>query len=112
MAANLQSRGFVSFGKRLVGQIHPRRSIHNSIYDKNPDENTHSTVVPDHVMPPRADEYWAPHPKTGVFGPSSNDKPDLDHDSGPNSVASDESALEQRAFFRPNEDLEKPPVQP
>ncbi|CAA0813095.1 Unknown protein [Striga hermonthica] len=120
MAANLKSRGLASLGKRFVGQIHSRdpvsaapytlRSIHNSTYDKNVDENTHSTVVPDHLMPPQVEEYWAPHPKTGVFGPSSDDKQSLGLDSG--GYPSAESVLEQKAFFRPLEDLEKPQVQP
>lgn len=86
------------------------RSVQASAYDKNPEENVNSTVVPDNVIPPQPDEYWAPHPKTGVFGPATDENP------GPGRSAdgtSDEgSVLEEKAFFRPLEDLEKPPVQP
>ncbi|KAK4433204.1 Late embryogenesis abundant protein [Sesamum alatum] len=110
-ANNLQSRGLVSLGKRLVGQIRSPpllRSVHVSAYDKNPEDNINPTVVPDHVIPPQVEEYWAPHPKTGVFGPATDDKPGV-HASA---SASPDSVLEEKAFFRPLEDLDKPPFQP
>ncbi|KAI3457886.1 hypothetical protein Pfo_014549 [Paulownia fortunei] len=122
MAANLQSRGLASLGKRIVGQIRSRdsvaipplslRSVHVSAYDKNPEENVHPTVVPDHVIPPQPEEYWAPHPQTGVFGPATNDNPGPGGGSGVHASAGADSVLEQKAFFRPLEDLDKPPVQP
>lgn len=84
--------------------------MQTSAYDKNPEENINPTIVPDHVMPPQPDQYWAPHPKTGVFGPARDDSPGS---GGPAGVqSSDGSVLEQKAFFRPMEDLDKPPVQP
>ncbi|KAH6813632.1 hypothetical protein C2S51_022650 [Perilla frutescens var. frutescens] len=123
MAANLQgTRGLANLGKRLAGQIRSRdsaafsqlssRSVHGSAYDKNPEENVSATVVPDHVMPPQPDEYWAPHPKTGVFGPATDDTPGSGRDPGVQASAEGGSVLEQKAFFRPLEDLDKPPVQP
>lgn len=82
------------------------RSVQASAYEKNPEENVNSTLVPDHVIPPQSDEYWAPHPKTGVFGPSTDENPGAEGSTDGGSV------LEEKAFFRPLEDLEKPPVQP
>ncbi|KAL3630781.1 hypothetical protein CASFOL_023765 [Castilleja foliolosa] len=120
MAANLQSRGLASLGKRFVGQIQSRdsvvapftlRGVHTSVYDKNPDESVHSSMVPDHVMPLKTEEYWAPHPKTGVFGPAKDARMGSGQDSGVRASAGAESVLEAKAFFRPQEDLEKPPVQ-
>ncbi|XP_011075823.1 uncharacterized protein LOC105160234 isoform X2 [Sesamum indicum] len=116
-AANSQSRGLASLGKRLVGQIRSRplllsRSVHVSAYDKNPEDNINPTVVPDHVIPAQPEEYWAPHPQTGVFGPASEDKPGASvHANGSDSGRA-ESVLEEKAFFRPLEDLDKPPVEP
>ncbi|KAL3653782.1 hypothetical protein CASFOL_003463 [Castilleja foliolosa] len=119
MAANLQGRGlFMSLGKRFVNQIQSRdsvspftlRSVHTSVYDKNPDESDHSTVVPDHVIPQQTEEYWAPHPKTGVFGPADASS-GSGQDTGVHTSTGAESVLEEKAFFRPQEGLEKPPVQ-
>ncbi|CAK9172486.1 unnamed protein product [Ilex paraguariensis] len=121
MASNLQSRRFVSLGKRFVNQICTgsardstqsssltlRRAVHVSVYDKNPDDQIHSTVVPDEVIEPQSDKYWAPHPKTGVFGPATDGGERAFHTS--HVVASEGSVLEQKAFFRSLEDLEKPP---
>lgn len=88
-----------------------RRPVHNSVYDKNPEDHAVPTVVPDEVIQPHSDEYWAPHPKTGVFGPATQ----LGFHSSPTHTTADpqqDSVLEQKAFFRPLEDLEKPPPQP
>lgn len=79
-----------------------------SAYDKNPEENVNPTLVPDHVIAPQSEEYWAPHPKTGVFGPAADEIPGSSHDAGANGS----SVLEEKTFFRPLEDLDKPPVQP
>ncbi|KAL7106728.1 hypothetical protein ACP275_06G011200 [Erythranthe tilingii] len=121
MAANLQVRGVASFGKRLVGQIRSRDSlpiipplsltlrcvgVHSSAYDKNQEDHVQANMVPDHVMPPQPEVYWAPHPKTGVFGPTTGSSDE--HEAS----ASEDSVLEQKTFFRPLEDLDKPPVQP
>ncbi|KAK6155433.1 hypothetical protein DH2020_009681 [Rehmannia glutinosa] len=89
-----------------------RKSVHNSVYDKNPEDSVNATVVPDHVIPPQQDEYWAPHPKTGVFGPAADDNPGSGGGSSVHAGGSEDSVLEQKAFFRPQEDLDKPPVQP
>ncbi|XP_009770359.1 late embryogenesis abundant protein At5g17165-like [Nicotiana tabacum] len=113
MATTLQKRGFLSLGKRFLNQfsyasarnsptLSGRRAVHASVYDKNPEEYVRPYfVVPDEVI---NDKYWAPHPQTGVFGPVT------DH-SGfkimPASASVD-SVLEQKAFFRPLEDLDKP----
>ncbi|KAL2453727.1 Uncharacterized protein Adt_48770 [Abeliophyllum distichum] len=71
--ANLHSWKLASFGKRFVRQIVPRdstllpitflffrRGVHVSVYDKNPEEHVRPTVVPDDVIAPQSDKYWAP----------------------------------------------------
>lgn len=83
-----------------------RRAVHVSVYDKNVDEQVRPTVVPDEVIEPQSDKYWAPHPQTGVFGPATGDNPAPGESSAVND--GEESVLEQKAFFRPLEDLEKP----
>ncbi|XP_073034912.1 late embryogenesis abundant protein At5g17165-like [Primulina eburnea] len=137
MAANFQSRGLASFSKQLVSRVRSRdstviriygfadgdslryryinnlsdysnwRGVHVSTYDKNPDEDhSHSAVVPDNVIPSQTQQYWAPHPKTGVFGPAKEGPALADEDGGSNGGT--DSVLEQKAFFRPLEDLDKP----
>ncbi|KAA3457317.1 hydrogen peroxide induced protein 1 [Gossypium australe] len=123
MAANLKSGGGIaSLGKRLLNRTStrtpslfistssPTRSPHASAYDKNLDDQAHAAVVPDDVIQPQSDKYWAPDPRTGVFGPateqlnaSAGGEKGI-HSSGANSV------LEEKAWFRPTsiEDLEKP----
>ncbi|KAG8381648.1 hypothetical protein BUALT_Bualt06G0143400 [Buddleja alternifolia] len=120
MAANLQSRGLASFGKRLIGQIRSRdsaiipshsiRSVHATAYEKNPDEHALPTVVPDHVIPSQSEEYWAPHPETGVFGPATDDNLASRGNGDLHASVNTDSVLEQKAFIRPLEveDLEKP----
>ena len=107
MAISLQNRGFVSLKKGFLNYINQsstilstRRAVHASVYDKNLEE---SVLVPDEVIKAKSDKYWTPHPHTGVFGPAT------DHHIGIRAVtASVDSVLEQKAFFRPLEDLEKP----
>ncbi|KAK6936566.1 hypothetical protein RJ641_033596 [Dillenia turbinata] len=91
------------------------RGVHYSVYDKNPEDNVRPAVVPDYVIQSQSDTYWAPHPQTGVFGPAeergfrsappNGDNPNGNGDSG-------ESVLELKAWFRPLEDVDKPPAQP
>ncbi|XP_022719871.1 late embryogenesis abundant protein At5g17165-like [Durio zibethinus] len=134
MAANWKSGGGIAvLGKRLLNRTSIRqpspfndfathsppavaltiRSAHASAYDKNLDDQVHSSVVPDDVIQPQSDKYWAPHPKTGVFGPAT----ELDASAGGeqgfrSSLANGgvNSVLEEKAWFRPTsiEDLEKP----
>lgn len=87
--------------------------MHVSVYDKNPEDHVHPSVVPDDVIPPQPEKYWAPHPQTGVFGPATDHKPASGGERGLHASASADldSVLEQKAFFRPLEDLDKP-VQP
>ncbi|KAK9095615.1 hypothetical protein Scep_027084 [Stephania cephalantha] len=126
MAANSQSgRGIASLGRRFVSQIwtgrNPspasfspvsglsRKGVHTSVYDKNIDEQVCPSVVPDDVIEPESDKYWAPHPQTGVFGPASDP-----NNAAPASTSNrngGETVLEQKAWFRPLEDVEKQPYQ-
>lgn len=79
-----------------------------SVYDKNPEEQSRPSLVPDHVILSQPEHYWFPHPQTGVFGPATDHKPALSSDRGFHVSAPAESVLEQKAFFRPLEDLDKP----
>ncbi|KAK7406005.1 hypothetical protein VNO78_07618 [Psophocarpus tetragonolobus] len=82
---------------------------YSSSYDKNPDDQIHSGPVPDDVIhATQSGKYWAPHPQTGVFGPPGAAA------SGGEQRPSHSDALEEKAWFRPNnlEDLEKPHTLP
>ncbi|CAN4089417.1 unnamed protein product [Withania somnifera] len=116
MAANLKSRGLVSLGRRVINQINyagartSARGVQTSIYDKNPEDHVWDSFVPDEVIEAKSDKYWAPHPQTGVFGPAATDTAGAERGfqfhSSPATAA--ESILEQKTFFRPLEDLDKP----
>ncbi|EXB29189.1 hypothetical protein L484_019723 [Morus notabilis] len=135
MAANSSSRGIVNFGKRIAeyqiwtrdpsrhrsalssSAATVRRAAHTSAYDKNPDEHTNPSVLPDEVIPPTSDKYWAPDPQTGVFGPATKHSSDAGggrdfQAAAPADAGGEGSVLEQKAWFRPTsiEDLEKPPM--
>lgn len=86
-----------------------RRGAHFSVYDKNVDDQERPTIVPDDVIEPQSDKYWAPHPQTGVFGPAveHEGRAGGDHNSSL-SPPPNGSVLEQKAWFRPLEDIEKP----
>ncbi|KAH6771006.1 hypothetical protein C2S52_015809 [Perilla frutescens var. hirtella] len=112
MAANLQSSRLASFGKRFVAQIRSldsvaipslsirKKSVHVSAYDKNPEEQFRA----DDVIPRRqAEHYWCPHPQTGVFGPAKDHKP-----AALGGLRLTAACLDQKPFFRPLEDLDKP----
>ncbi|MCD7454117.1 hypothetical protein HAX54_023535 [Datura stramonium] len=119
MAANLQSRGLVSLGKRVVNQISyasartsanspslsGSRGVQTSVYDKNPEDHVRDSVLPDEVIQAHSDKYWAPHPQTGVFGPATTDTAGGEPATAATAA---ESILEQKTFFRPLEDLDKP----
>ncbi|KAK4740663.1 hypothetical protein SAY87_024251 [Trapa incisa] len=128
MAACLRSRGIGGVTKRVVSQIWSARSpdslsasalifsrtcsAHASVYDKNPDEHVRPAVVPDEVIQPESHKYWAPHPKTGVFGPTSGLNQNVDGLSSKTTdpaVGEEGSVLEQKAWFRPTsiEDSQK-----
>ncbi|KVI07539.1 late embryogenesis abundant protein At5g17165-like [Cynara cardunculus var. scolymus] len=116
MAANSHSRSIVSLGKRFVSQIRTssardpplilRRAVHVSVYDKNIDDQVRPTLVPEEAITrAEPEKYWAPHPKTGVFGPA--DEAAAASEPGATDASSG-SVLEEKAFFRPLENLEKP----
>ncbi|KAI3432177.1 uncharacterized protein J3R85_007582 [Psidium guajava] len=118
MAARSRSSGIAATGKRVVSQIwnHPppsslalRRAAHTSVYDKNPEDQVAPSVVPDEVIEAPSDKYWAPHPKTGVFGPAT-DHHRRAHGELPKPGNAESSVLEHTSWFRPTslEDLEKP----
>ncbi|KAI3807935.1 hypothetical protein L1987_23873 [Smallanthus sonchifolius] len=117
MAANSHRRGIASLGKRFVSQIRTasavdpnlifRRAVHVSVYDKNIDYQVRPSLVPEEaVTRAEPEKYWAPNSKTGVFGPADEKTPG--DASGPKPAAVDGSVLEEKTFFRPLENLEKP----
>ncbi|OAY66580.1 hypothetical protein ACMD2_11785 [Ananas comosus] len=84
-----------------------RRGVHASAYDKNADEHVQASVVPDDVIENgKPDKYWGPHPETGVFGPA---EPNSGSTGKPASGNDPASVLEQKVWFRPHEDVDKPP---
>uniref|UniRef100_K3YAG1 Uncharacterized protein n=1 Tax=Setaria italica TaxID=4555 RepID=K3YAG1_SETIT len=86
------------------------RAVHASAYDKNLEDQVRPAFVPDDVIGGAAnpDKYWGPHPKTGVFGPAAVDanKAAGAPDAAANGAG---SVLDQKVWFRPLEDVEKPP---
>ncbi|XP_010920066.1 late embryogenesis abundant protein At5g17165 [Elaeis guineensis] len=125
MAANSKGRVLAgSFGKRLVNQIWAagsrdpppfpystasasRRGVHVSTYDKNVDDQVRPSNVPDDVIAAQSDKYWGPHPKTGVFGPADQNSAPGGDPTAP--AGNGPSVLDQKAWFRPLEDVDKPP---
>jgi hypothetical protein len=89
-----------------------RRAVHTSAYDKNLEEQVRPAFVPDDVIGSAGspDKYWSPHPKTGVFGPAAVD-PKLAAGGAPDAGAdaAGGTVLDQKVWFRPLEDVEKPP---
>jgi hypothetical protein len=86
-----------------------RRAVHASAYDKNLEEQVRPAVVPDDVIGGAAnpDKYWGPHPKTGVFGPAAVDAKLAA--AAPEAGVKGGSVLDQKVWYRPLEDVEKPP---
>ncbi|KAI4320100.1 hypothetical protein MLD38_033613 [Melastoma candidum] len=88
----------------------PRHS-HSSMGDQdNPDDPPGSkAVVPDRVPEDQPEDYWIPHPETGLFVPPADQDVFEDVDGGSGSLT-EHSVLEQHAFFRPSsiEDPDKP----
>lgn len=86
-----------------------------SSYDKNVEDQVRPAVVPDNVISSESDKYWGPNPKTGVFGPE-DPRPATAAGSGARTAVSaaaagegsSSSVLDQSAWFRPLEDVEKP----
>ncbi|KAJ4773496.1 Hydrogen peroxide induced protein 1 [Rhynchospora pubera] len=110
-------------GKRLIGLIPSntaqgsvlpatfsslRKGVHTTTYDKNIDEAVvQPAVVPDHVIGDQPESYWGPHPHTGVFGPAGRfTRTTLT--AGARKAANDPSVLDQTAWFRHVEGVDKP----
>ena len=83
--------------------------MHASAYDKNLDEQVRPAFVPDDVIggPSSPDKYWGPHPTTGVFGPAAVDGKPAAARAPANGAGG--SVLDQKVWYRPLEDVEKPP---
>eukprot|EP01018_Ginkgo_biloba_P020102 Gb_09553 [translate_table: standard] len=88
--------------------IHFVKSVHSSVYEKNEDEDVHSNRVPEDIVHPKSQKSWVPHPKTGVFGPP-EEQSWVGEDHHHSYEKSGESVLEQQAWFRPLEDVQKQP---
>lgn len=65
------------------------------------------TVVPDHVIGNQPETYWGPHPHTGVFGPAGRTIVTIPK-AGVHKAANGPSVLDQEAWFRPIEGVDKP----
>ncbi|KAH9311305.1 hypothetical protein KI387_026340 [Taxus chinensis] len=79
-----------------------RKFEHVSNYGKNEDEIGSVNKVADDAIQISAKKWWMPHPETGVFGPEEEKcvaKGDPQMDGS--------SVLEQHAWFRPDEDVQK-----
>lgn len=80
------------------------------MYEKNVDDGIGPNAVPDEVIQPHINNYWAPHPQTGVFGPT--DPSSSDHQPLPQEAAAAAagggSVLEHKAWFHPLEDVDRP----
>lgn len=85
----------------------------SAAYEKIPDDHAPQSVVPNELIQPVSEEYWAPDPRTGVFSPHSdhNNNPTEHGDSGAHPSG---SVLEEEPFIRSTsvEDLEKPIILP
>ncbi|OAY80228.1 hypothetical protein ACMD2_09674 [Ananas comosus] len=97
------------------------RAVYSSSYDKNVEEDlVHPVVVPDHVIETcESEKYWGPHPTTGVFGPAATATATAGTKDGPGNAAAvaagdggGSTVLDQEVWFRPLEDVDKPPHQP
>ncbi|XP_010420422.1 PREDICTED: uncharacterized protein LOC104706004 isoform X2 [Camelina sativa] len=115
MAAKSKSIAVVVIGKHIVNSVRScpfasgllsSRNGHTSAYDKNVEEEMQSSKVPDDLIKPDSDNYWSPHPQTGVFGPSSSSSTDTTDE---NRCGQEDSVMEEKAWFRPTslEDLDK-----
>lgn len=83
------------------------RWAHESSYDRNPDEDQiEARAVVDDLVKPKSDKYWGPNPKTGVFGPT--DTNGVVQSVGESSSSSS-TTQDLQTWFRPQEDIEKPP---
>ncbi|XP_047067174.1 late embryogenesis abundant protein At5g17165-like [Lolium rigidum] len=89
----------------------PRRAVHASAYDKNLDDQVRPAFVPDDVIggPNTPDKYWGPHPTTGVFGPAALDGKFAPGAPPTPTTTASGSVLDQKVWYRPLEDVEKPP---
>lgn len=98
----------------VIGVIHRARAVHQSSYDKNVEEQARPAVVPDHVIDAHSSEkYWAPHPTTGVFGPTDDGSASASAGSGGSPAVAagggTSDAEEQTVWFRPQEGVDKAP---
>ncbi|MFS7935359.1 putative Late embryogenesis abundant protein [Helianthus anomalus] len=79
-----------------------RRKLHESAYEKEVEDE----VPPvEEMLHQPVEEYWEPDPDTGVFVPASeqnSEEPAV-------SCSTEETVLDEKVFFRPQEDLEAPP---
>ncbi|KAJ9546190.1 hypothetical protein OSB04_025897 [Centaurea solstitialis] len=73
-----------------------RRRLHESAYEKQVEYE-----VP---VSAEDEQYWEPDPETGVFVPPD----ELKSDEPPVTCTMEETVLDEKAFFRPSEDLELP----
>ncbi|KAF8102983.1 hypothetical protein N665_0189s0035 [Sinapis alba] len=89
-----------AFPRAVASDLSASRNGHTSAYDKNVEEELQASKMADDD----SDKYWSPHPRTGVFGPSTSSST-----TDENRSSQDDSVMEEKAWFRPTslEDLDK-----
>nr|XP_043618255.1 late embryogenesis abundant protein At5g17165-like [Erigeron canadensis] len=84
-----------------------RRKVHESAnYEKEVEEEVVESF-PIEDISHKPEEYWEPDPKTGVFVPAAEqnlEEPAV-------TCTTEETVLDEKAFIRPDEDLEPPVVE-
>ncbi|KAJ0243685.1 Late embryogenesis abundant protein [Hirschfeldia incana] len=95
-----------AFPRAVASDLSASRNGHTSAYDRNVEEESQASKVPDELIKSDSEKYWSPHPQTGVFGPSSSSTTDTTDE---NCSTQDDSAMEEKAWFRPTslEDMDK-----
>ncbi|XP_076920995.1 late embryogenesis abundant protein At5g17165-like [Bidens hawaiensis] len=81
-----------------------RRKLHDSLYEMEVEEEVEASPPVEDILH-EPEEYWEPDPDTGVFLPASeqnSEEPAV-------TCATEDTVLDEKAFFRPLEDLEPPP---
>ncbi|GLJ26023.1 hypothetical protein SUGI_0499110 [Cryptomeria japonica] len=86
-----------------------RKFVCESSYGKNKDQIGSVDKVPDDAIQLDSKKWWMPHPQTGVFGPQDNEGV-ANGDSQHTQNMDGSSVLDQQAWFRPSEDVQKQPL--
>ncbi|CAI9302233.1 unnamed protein product [Lactuca saligna] len=81
-----------------------RRRLHESAYEKEVEDEVECEISAVGEITDKPEEYWEPDPETGVFVPASEQK----SEEPAVTCTTEETVLDEKVFFRPQEDLEPP----